>query len=133
MRGKNEAEPSPSLLVGLIRCSSYSGVCAATSSRHAISKFNVNASAMPAVRFGCCQARSQLCFYHIIVSQLVRSGENETPDCPWAVWGSAPNPRSAFGSILGSFFDPSGDLWSSIGTRRTRKYVVWSARFAKVL
>ena len=30
---------------------------------------------------------------------------------------SAPNPRSALGSILGSFFDSSGDLWSSIGTQ----------------
>ena len=48
------------------------------------------------VRFGCCGARSQLSFYHIITFKLVRSGEIEPPDGLCAISGSAPSRRGAF-------------------------------------
>ena len=74
-----------------------------TSSRHEILKLNVaNVSVMLAVRLMLSSAISAL----FLSYYRLPTRENETPDCPWAVWGSAPNPRSAFGSILGSFFYP---------------------------
>ena len=48
---------------------------------HKIQKLKVAAFMARLVRFGCCGARSQLSFYHIITFKLVRSAEIEPPGC----------------------------------------------------
>ena len=48
---------------------------------HKIPKLKFVAFMVRPVHFGCCGARSQLSFYHIMTFQLVRSGEIELPVC----------------------------------------------------
>ena len=84
---------------------------------HKIQKLKVAAFMARLVRFGCCGARSQLSFYHIITFKLVRSGEIEPPDGLCAISGSAPSRRGAFWwnfrLILGSLNRPLEHHWHS--------------------
>ena len=90
---------------------------AAVVSGHKIPKLKVAASMARPVRFGCCEARSQLSFYHIITFKLVRSGEIKPPDCLCAISGSAPSQRGAFWwkfrLILGPLNRPLEHHWHS--------------------
>ena len=69
----------------------------------------------------CCRARSQLSNAHIIIFQLVRSGENEPPDCLCAIWRSAPSQRGAFWwnfrLIFGPLNRPLEPHWHSLNRK----------------
>ena len=73
----------------------------------------------------CCRAQSQLSNAHIIIFQLVRSGENEPRDCLCAIWRSAPSQRGAFWLnfrlILGLLNRPLEPHWHSLN-RKTVSY-----------
>ena len=53
--------------------------------------------------FGCCRARSPLSKKYFFTFELVRSGENERPECFCAILGSAPSQRDAFWWNFSSF------------------------------
>ena len=69
----------------------------------------------------CCRAQSQLSNAHIIIFQLVRSGENEPPDCLCAIRRSAPSQRGAFWwnfrLILGLLNRPLQPHWHSLNRK----------------
>ena len=73
------------------------------------------------VSLECCRARSQLSNAHIITFQLVRSGENEPPDCLCAIRRSAPSQRGAFWwnfrLILGLLNRPLEPHWHSLNRK----------------
>ncbi len=73
------------------------------------------------VSLECCRARSQLSNAHTITFQLVRSGENEPPDCLCAIRRSAPSQRGAFWwnfrLIFGSLNRPLEPHWHSLNRK----------------
>ena len=73
------------------------------------------------VSLECCRARSQLSNAHIITFQLVRSGENEPPECLCAIRRSAPSQRGAFWwdflLILGPLNRPWEPHWHSLNRK----------------